>query len=692
MNGNESRRVLVVDDNAEDRKLIRRILMQQVARSHSVVEAGTGEAGLEALQKQDFDCVILDFFLGDMDGVEFIERFRERPGGGFLLPIAVVTSEESDEVAARALREGAQDYLVKEGLTASALVRSIENSIEKFRIQQELDESRVAVEMRNHKLEVLRDRLQQKIDELADATQAKDQFMAVMSHEMRTPLNAIIGYADLLDLELDGELSDSQRQYINRIQVGSRHLLDLINDVLDLARADANRLQVDLRAVDLGAVGEEVVALLQSQAREKGIALTLECESSVPHVIADLHRLRQILTNIIGNAIKFTDEGFVRVTCVASGEESVEVRVEDSGIGIDPDLLPLIFSDFYQVRGGLSREKGGSGLGLAISRKLAALMGAEIQAESTIGTGSVFSIILQRAGDGSELRLDDIEARATRAEMPPHQRSEPQRVTVVAFGDDEQTLTGLEDHVNSRVRLLWTTDPFRVAPMVVEEKAALVVLDIASADGAAWRVAQSLQEKPELSNTAVLLLPSIPAAAAAGANEGFDLGWLSLISKPFTAAQLTRAVSTAAVGHEGGADLEGYDVLVVDDDPDSRRVAAKFLSEAQLRVREAPDGESALLEMHRVTPDVVVLDLMMPILDGFGVLATMRGDPVLCGIPVVVLTAKSLTEGERRFLASTAVKVLQKGAHRLADVAALVLRAASQTQRTGKTRLAAPQG
>ena len=126
-----------------------------------------------------------------------------------------------------------------------------------------------------------------------------------------------------------------------------------------------------------------------------------------------------------------------------------------------------------------------------------------------------------------------------------------------------------------------------------------------------------------------------------------------------------------------------YDVLVVDDDPDSRRVAAKFLSEARLSVREAPDGESALAEMRRNPPDVVVLDLMMPVLDGFGVLATMRADATLAGIPVVVLTAKSLTEAERQFLASTAVRVLQKGEHRLADVATLVLRAAARTRRGG---------
>ena len=175
----------------------------------------------------------------------------------------------------------------------------------------------------------------------------------------------------------------------------------------------------------------------------------------------------------------------------------------------------------------------------------------------------------------------------------------------------------------------------------------------------------------------MLLLPSIPARSEDD-TEGLDLGWVSLVPKPFTAEQLTRAVTTAAQesNEEQMTPERPFDVLVVDDDPDSRRVAAKFLSEANVSVREAQDGETALVEMRSHPPDVLVLDLMMPVLDGFGVLATIRADPLLSGLPVVVLTAKSLTEAERQFLSRSAVRVLQKGEHRLADVAALVLRAA----------------
>jgi len=694
MNAPPKRTVLVVDDSADDRAMIRRLLAKQ-SREYLILEADTGDAGLEMVRKEQPDCVLTDFYLPDMDGNDFLDALKRQVRGGLPLPVAVLTGEQSDEIAAEALSRGAQDYLAKDGLSSTALARGIENAIEKFQIQRELMESRMAIELRNHKLEVLRDQLQEKVSELDAATRAKDQFMAVMSHEMRTPLNAIIGYSDLLEMELDGTLTPGQREQVKRIQVGGRHLLELINDVLDLARADANKLDVELQAVHLGAVLEEVVSLLENQAAEKNIELVLEPhQGEWPRVRADLRRLRQILTNLIGNALKFTSEGSVRVRCETDADGRVRVHVTDTGIGIDPQILPRVFTDFYQVRGELTREKGGSGLGLAIAQRLARLMGGEILAESMPGEGSTFTLVLLPARSASTPRRSDldhaaaVQARDTRSERRMSERrraARSQPVSVVAFGSDELALAELQRRVEPGVRLRWTTQVEHVASLAVEEHAALIVLDIGNGEAAVWRAAHALQDVPELDQTAILLLPSIASIPGEDATTGgIDLGWLSLVPKPFTAAQLTHAVSTAARGceheEEGEMDDDSYDVLVVDDDPDSRRVAAKILAEAKLRVRQAPDGESALAEMRRLPPDVVVLDLMMPVLDGFGVLATMRADSTLAAIPVVVLTAKSLTDAERRFLARAAVRVLQKGEHRLADVADLVVRAAERTQ------------
>ena len=702
-----NRIVLLVEDSAADREEVRHRL-QERSRTYTILEATTGEEGLAVCRGTRVDCVIADFFLSDMDGLRFLDALAG-PTGLVPLPVLIVTDRDDDSTAARVLARGAQDYLVKGALTAHALGRAVENAIEKFRILRELAEQRSAVELRNHKLEVLREELQAKVEDLADATRAKDRFLAVMSHEMRTPLNAILGYADLLDLELEGTLAEGQRQQVERIRVGSRHLLGLINDVLDLTRADARKLDLDMRPVALPAVVEEVAALLQGQAASRGIALVVEPHASgLPHVQADLQRLRQILLNLVGNAIKFTDEGSVTIRYAVEGEdvggaeppgetigqleppgEIIRVDIVDTGIGIDPEILPLIFNEFYQAKDELTRRHGGTGLGLSISRRLAELMGGSIEASSRIGEGSTFTLRLRSSTAGSALRPQDVldHDAAMAAHAAVARRVQAQRA-VVAFGTESDTLSDLARRVHPRVRLAWTTDVDEVVPLARREHPSLVVLDIGAEGGAAWRAAMALKDLDELSDTAVLLLPAIPAASADDPVDALNLGWVSLVPKPFTAEQLTRAVNNAAatVGRE---DQREVDVLVVDDDPDSRRVAAQFLADASVHVRESADGESALLEMRRRSPDVVVLDLMMPVLDGFGVLATMRADPVLSSVPVVVLTAKSLTEAERQFLSRSAVRVLQKGEYRLADVAALVLRAASGARATGGVPTAA---
>ena len=685
-----TRTLLLIEDDPHDRALVKRLLKNQ-RREYVIHEATSGEQGLALCREVRPDCILLDYYLPDMDGREWLAAYARDPGRRSAMPVAMLTGRDDDDLAIAALEMGAQDYLVKDGVSSHSLTRAIENAVEKCRIRRELEEQRAAIELRNHKLEVLRDELQTKLVELADATKAKDRFLAVMSHEMRTPLNAILGYADLLDMELDGELEEGQRQQVDRIRFGSRHLLDLINDLLDLARLDARRLDLDVRPVDLGAVIEEVTALLEAQASTKGISIHAErIGADVPHVLADLQRLRQILTNLVGNAIKFTEQGGISISCETKRRDGlVSIIVRDTGIGIAPDALPLVFTEFYQADDELTRRRGGSGLGLAIAQRLAQLMGGHITVDSELGYGSTFTIFLRPAEHGSQLRQDDVDSHGDRmaARVGAMAAADRKRalVPVVAFGDNAAALTELQNRVRGSVRLVWTTKAEELPELTSRERASLVIVDVGSAGPGAWREALALQELPELASTAVLLLPSIPATGGDDA-EGLDLGWVSLVPKPFTAEQLTRAVTTAAQesGDEQALPQRPFDVLVVDDDPDSRRVAAKFLSEANVKVREAQDGESALVEMRGHPPDVLVLDLMMPVLDGFGVLATIRADPLLSGLPVVVLTAKSLTEAERQFLSRSAVRVLQKGEHRLADVAALVLRAAMRAG--GETR------
>jgi signal transduction histidine kinase len=673
-----------VEDNRDDRDRIRRLL-KGAGRAYHIVHADTGAEGIQQIKHGDrqFDCVLLDFHLPDMDGLEFLNTLRGRT---MPVPVSVLTGRDDDALAARAIEAGAEDYLLKDGLTAQALARSIENVVERFEIRRQLEAQRAAVELRNQRLELARDELQLKVAELAAATQARDRFMAMMSHEMRTPLNAILGYAELLELEIDGHLGDAQRRHLDRIRVGSRHLLDLINDVLDLARADADKLDLDMRPVDITAVLDEVHALLEHQAHQRSLELVVVEGGPVPPVLADLQRLRQILMNLVGNAIKFTERGVVRMgASVAPDARTVRITVSDTGIGMDADVLSQAFAEFYQADSNLTRQYGGSGLGLAISRRLARAMGGEIEVSSEPGRGSVFTLSVPVASGESALRPEDVarhDARmAIHAATSDRGAREAYAVSVAAFGDDAAALTALTKQVAPAVRLVWTTDAAELPKLAERERVSLVILDASSKGGTAWRVAHALSELPPDRVPAILLLPSI-VAASEGPGASVDLGWVALVPKPFTAQQLTRAVTTAAgrSDDEPAETARSVEVLVIDDDEDSRRVAAKFLGEQSIKVRECLDGETGLAEMRQRPPDVVVLDLMMPVLDGFGVLAAMRADPLIAGIPVVVLTAKSLTEAERQFLSRTVVRVLQKGEHRLADIAALVMRAAMRAR------------
>jgi PAS domain S-box-containing protein len=582
-----------------------------------------------------------------------------------------------------------------------------------------------ALVRRTADLERARDDLQEQAVQLADATQARDRFMATVSHEMRTPINAVLGYADLLDLELQGPLTGGQRDYLGRIRQTGRQLLDLVNDVLDLTRAEFGHLEVELADVDPMPVTEEVAALLEGQAQQKGLVLELEApEGPAPEVFADRRRLRQILLNLVVNAIKFTDAGTITLRVRPHGGR-VAFEVADTGIGIDPGQQPHVFDEFFQADPNLTRRHGGAGLGLAISRRLARLMGGDLTVASAPGRGSTFTLWLPvarggaagtaPAGEGAPARVaaaDD--ARPGGAPRPAAgglvaSEADTDPATVVVFGPDEDTVTYLARTLYPDVRLVRAAETAAVADLARREHAALVVLDVSVDGGAGWQVAHALHGDAELEGVPLLILPSGGWRAARTVTPALDLGVVAFAAKlggaaagadgaradgaegsdpaidvaraevaEADAARLARAVGRAATAAPGRGTAGGaIDVLVVDDDPDARRVTAEVLRAARAEVRESPDGEAALAAMRVRRPDVAVVDLMMPVLDGFGVLAAMRADARLRGVPVVVLTTKALTPDERAYLARTAERVIEKGEYRLSDVATLILRAAT---------------
>lgn len=268
-------------------------------------------------------------------------------------------------------------------------------------VGQFIERKRAAEEVRR-----LNEDLQRRYADLAEANRAKDRFLAIISHELRTPLNAILGYTELLEAGISGEVTEAQRVQLDRIRSSGRHLLDLINDVLDVVRAEAGRLAVQVQPLPLGGTVREALALVRPLVEAKALDLRVEIpEEGIPRVVADPRRLRQILVNLLANAAKFTDRGAVTVRCGVMGDGTVFTTVQDTGMGIPPDKLPNLFSEFYQADDDLTRKHGGTGLGLAISRRLARLMGGDITVVSEPGVGSAFTVTLPAApGEPEDVR------------------------------------------------------------------------------------------------------------------------------------------------------------------------------------------------------------------------------------------------------------------------------------------------
>jgi len=371
-------RVLIVDDNADMREYVAGLL----SRRYDVEEAREGASALAAVGRRVPDLVLADVMMPGMDGFALLDALRsnDRTRG---VPIILLSARAGEDARLQGLDAGADDYIVKP-FTARELLARVGASLRLVRIRRELTRAQLEIE-------------------------AKTTFLTTMSHELRTPINATLGYLQLMEMELDGPLTEKQRQAIRRVQHNQQHLLGLISQILDLSRLRAGRLQFNVRSMCVHDAIEDVVSMIEAQARTKDIAL----EVTRPHAgddeltaFADADRVRQVLLNLLGNALKFTPSGGrISVSYGLDGSDVV-IRVRDTGIGIPAKRLEAVFEPFVQIGNGARTQREGVGLGLAISRDLARGMDGELSAESVEGRGSVFTLTLPQAPRDRDRKAD----------------------------------------------------------------------------------------------------------------------------------------------------------------------------------------------------------------------------------------------------------------------------------------------
>jgi PAS domain S-box-containing protein len=485
------------------------------------------------------------------------------------------------------------------------------------------------------------------------ANRAKSSFLANMSHELRTPMNAIIGYSEMLmeeaeDLEQEEFIPD-----LKKIHGAGKHLLALINDILDLSKIEAGKMELFLERFDVGPLLDDVSATVDALVKKKDNALTVECAKDLGSMHADLTKVRQSLFNLLSNAAKFTENGTITLSARRETSDSgdrIVFGVADTGIGIAPDKIGKLFEEFTQADASTTRKFGGTGLGLAITRRFCRMMGGDITAESTPGEGTVFTIRLL-----AEVKTPEPER--------PEEVTEPAATRVGAVAAPGRCILVIDDDPDARtlIERTLTKDGFEVmtAPdadeglrLARELRPAAITLDVMMPGKDGWAVLRELKADTQLHDIPVVMVSMIDDRSM-----GYALGATDYLTKPVDRGQLSKLL------RKYRCLSPPCHVLVVEDDDEIRELTRRTLEKEGWVVAEAGHGQEALQRVEQQVPDLIILDLMMPVMDGFQFMLELRKVEAWRQIPVVVVTAKDLTDEDRHELSGNVEVILQKGAY-----------------------------
>ncbi|MEE9615975.1 MAG: GAF domain-containing protein [Anaerolineae bacterium] len=508
----------------------------------------------------------------------------------------------------------------------STLASNLTVLIERARLFGEAEAARVELQQRAEALEGTNVRLQE-LDRL------KDRFLASMSHELRTPLNSIIGFSEVLVDGLVGEMTPEQKGCLENIRSGGHHLLALINDILDLSKIEAGRMELEMATFDVAGLLAEVEMTIRPLIEKKSQVLKVEQADGLPHLTADRLRVKQVLINLLSNSYKFAPvEGHITLSCRLVDQTTMLFSVADTGIGIKPEDQEMIFEEFRQVDDSPEQEMTGTGLGLAISKRLVEMHGGRIWVESEYGHGATFSFLLPLA-----------DPPAAEPGMAGETEQSSDGKTVLVVEDDRQFSELLAFYLRRKgYTPVQYYNGVGVLDHVRRLKPALITLDVMLPDLDGWDVLRALKSDPLTKDIPVLVVSALEDGELA-----FSLGAVDYLIKPVRRDDLHRVLGRLAAPAPPD---RGVKVLVVDDDPGVVLLLRRMLPVGRYTLLPAYDGEQGLILARSEHPDVVLLDLLMPGTNGFEVLEALRADVRTSAIPVIVLTAKDVTAGERGLL------------------------------------------
>jgi signal transduction histidine kinase/CheY-like chemotaxis protein len=493
--------------------------------------------------------------------------------------------------------------------------------------------------------------LQQKTIELGAASRHKSEFLANMSHELRTPLNAIIGFSEVLVERMFGDLNEKQEEYLADILASGKHLLALINDILDISKVEAGRMELDLSTFSLREALEHSLAMFRERAARHGVTLGLDLDPRLDVIEADERKVKQILFNLLSNAEKFTKPGGrVDLRARPTDEGLVEVSVRDTGIGIAPEDQEQIFEEFHQAGAAADHAHEGTGLGLALTRKFVELHGGSIRVESAPGEGSTFTFTIPARPSTPEPAAP-VEPSALPGAFPTDGHDQ----TVLLVEDDPRSIDLFTLYLESEgFRVQVARDGATGLEMARRLRPTAIALDILLPGIDGWDFLTQAKADPDLRDIPVIVVSMLDERG-----KGFALGAADYLVKPVSRDALLGALHRAV---PAGPRTNGpIKVLAVDDDPIATELVEALLTPEGYTVLKANSGAEGVALAQRERPALVVLDLLMPELDGFAVVERLRDDPATASIPIIILTSKSMTAAEKKRLNGRIDYLARKG-------------------------------